>query len=448
MKGHIIVVGGGITGLHIAACLRKLVSGRITMITQDIGGLLSSYEDKGFRFDYGGHVYTPEDAQTKNLLIEAGAITHERKAVYLHHEGRVPYPVQDYADKLGIKLQRSKKYDPCTLHGWALNTFGPGFYEKFFNPFNRRVWTMDPIEMSSDWVKDRVKTPQEKKDKWGPNAIFLYAPGTQIIGKLKERTFGGSSPRVELLRGKVDEVDIARKRVYIVPETGHASWIDYDVLFWTGKLKKLSPQVGISADAFLYNRVLSLGIGLMDVVEAFGIEPFHWAYFDVRDIPHRVTLLSFYHHDMAPPGKDSLLVEFPVRWGYRDMPTWVAPILFSQRNFVEHEATHRNMPLRALQGTNIRLRKQDIDTCHVGMVDGYPIQTIGLRQIVAETKRRLMFHGVYTAGRWGSWGYFNINHCFADAEAAVNVAAQPIETNIENYLHARFYYAKESKARK
>ncbi|GAG24408.1 unnamed protein product, partial [marine sediment metagenome] len=170
MTENCVVAGGGFTGLYLAYLLGKQGM-RVTIMSSNIGGLIQSHEDEGFYFDFGGHVYTEQAPILNEIMTKAGAVRHERAAFYFSKKfGRVPYPVQDYADQLGIKIE-SSILEPslsADLTMWALATFGKQFYQKFFAPFNRRVWTMDPEKMASDWIGTRVKQPTEREENWGP----------------------------------------------------------------------------------------------------------------------------------------------------------------------------------------------------------------------------------------------------------------------------------------
>lgn len=432
MKSKVVIAGAGITGLRLAELLGKLGAEPL-VVSWDCGGLIEQYTDNGFHFDYGGHVYTPVDPGVRNLMEASGAIKHERNAVYLQKGKTIPYPVQDHVaiDSHDFSLVKSA----TNLQELGTYAFGKEFYENFFGPFNRRVWTVDPIEMDVDWIKNRVKLPAPQsgtREKWGPNATFLYAQGTSItLNLIKAANEAGAS----IVHGKIDDVDLERKRL-LVSNMQKARYIEYERLYWTLPLKKIAPHVGISSSAFLMNHVLSVGLGFRDILPY----NFHWAYFDVSLSPHRVTLLSGYHPKNSPNGKDSLLIEYPYRWPDYPLPRFFAPSLQMKTDYVMNEQVHRGVGVKVLENAELDIKPQMLEVASVGNAPGYPIPTRGIRKIVAETKRRLIPHGIYTAGRWGSWGYFNIDHCFKDAENAVAWAAVAGEDELEEYLYARFYY--------
>jgi hypothetical protein len=142
---------------------------------------------------------------------------------------------------------------------------------------------------------------------------------------------------------------------------------------------------------------------------------------------------------MAPSDKDSFLVEFPYRGDKRTMPPAIAAVLLQSRDnqTPQNMEVNRNVATSAWRATfGEQLHYSDIAVVTVGDTLGYPIPTVGIRNTVAEVKRRLMDKQVYCAGRWGSWGYFNLPHCFNDADAAYWA-----ESDMIRYLYSTFYYA-------
>lgn len=427
-----VIVGAGVTGLHLA---KLLGPEKPTVVSWGLGGLLRQHDNEGFVFDYGGHVYTCMDERINKLMEAVGAQRHERKAVYLHGSDckYVPYPVQDHAEQIGLTTppKASLLMAFHNLRDLGMAYFGEQFYKEFFAPFNRRIWCADPIEMDTDWIRNRVKLPAEKKEKWGPNAEFWYAPGEHIITRMYgEAQRAGASFYDE---SQVGALDLPNKILTLRSRNGQRDHeIRYKRLFWTASLKSIAYLVGISRDVFRNNGMMTIGIGLRDMLNW---EHFNWAYFDVRLRPHRVTWLSRYHPSMAPEGKDSLLIEIPFKWPDYPPPLYTQNIPFNLRNYVKHYRIRSDVVIRTCKDTNLLFDSKLIEVCSAGTTRGYPLQTRGLRSIVAETKRRLMKHDVFTAGRWGSWGYFNLDHCFDDAEAAVDA-----EKERDRYLYSRAYY--------
>ena len=65
----VAIIGGGITGLTCAYCLKKM-GNEVTVNekNQEIGGLASFFEKDGFVFDYGPHEFCTENPALVRIL--------------------------------------------------------------------------------------------------------------------------------------------------------------------------------------------------------------------------------------------------------------------------------------------------------------------------------------------------------------------------------------------
>ena len=85
----------------------------------------------------------------------------------------------------GLEEVISRDEKPANFDQWPLWNFGEGLCNIFMRKYNRKVWTVDPHEMNSVWVGERVAVPNVKQIKskiaslekeealkdsaWGPN---------------------------------------------------------------------------------------------------------------------------------------------------------------------------------------------------------------------------------------------------------------------------------------
>jgi protoporphyrinogen oxidase len=422
----VVVIGAGITGMTIADIMAAL-GRRVIVISPDVGGLISNTFSRGYKFDIGGHVYTPNDPDVVQLMEESGGVRHERKAFYVGGDGElIQYPVQSSAEQLGIELTGTGdgKYRGESLEQWAISVFGLQFYESWYRAFNRRVWSTDPSQMDSDWVAGRVQRPSEQKQGWGPNAKFIYAPGDQIIRTLQLRA---SKQDITFLSHKVAHVDIAQHLLH----TEAGATVHYAKLFDTTRL--------FTAPYGRANRIATVGVGLDHMIDA----DFNWVYTNLGVSAHRVTLLSRYHPSNAPEGKDSVIVEYPYA-SMSDLPGFLQKTTM----LTNHHAMawlDREAAADAVSSLGIKelahVGTDQVATAVVMDAIGYPVPTRGIRRVISELKSFLQNYDVYLAGRWGSHGYFNLDHCYSDARAAVGFACFGGPDDGEEYFRSSFYYA-------
>lgn len=395
----IVILGGGISGLVVAQQLEQ--QHEVIVISPDLGGLIQSFDVSGGRFDTGGHVYSAT-SKIAPFLRSIGAIEHQRKAFYFHKwKDLIPYPVQDFADQLDLKIQPAEAIDTANFGRLAYSLFGQDFCEKWFFPFNRRVWTSSPFDMDTDWMINRVKLPtQDPQPTWGPNQTFLYVPGSKIVDALQPKLW---------VEDRVVRIDIKNKCVTLLNSD---STIDFDILISTLPIETLCllsgqrrPQAGLP-----YNHVLSVGIMLDRKIEA----DFSWIYCDLASPAHRITLLSRYFPGNATDDRDSLLVEFP----YRGQAVDFYPELDKIRRAFEAK----------------------IAFTWVRHTLGYPIPRMSARYFVQQWKKQLPDY-VYSIGRWGSHAYYNIEHICHEAEATARlILGDATIDDIDDYTWGKFYY--------
>lgn len=416
-----LILGSGFTGLEIAT---RLPGAKI--IASDLGGLLQNIRVGDFGFDLGGHVYTLDNPDINQLMRESDAVIHPtRNAYYIYDkwENKIEFPVQNHADQLGITLGGDGNENPQNFAEYAMSVFGKDFCERFFFPFNSRVWTIAPSKMSFDWIDGRIKLPAEKDENWGMNASFAYAPGPNIVLALLKRTTG-----VDLVNAEI--LDINHTEHYVLTSVG------------SFKYKNLFDTTGKAFDRYvgrkelLRNYVLSVGLGFEKQLPF----DFHWAYGKIGAQVHRITLLSRYHPSLAPAGSDSLLLEIPIRD--------IFELRGESRLLVSDaidETSKISIALKLVEAAGLATAKEIesyMPTTFFSRVSrGYPIPTIGARKLVAEQKYRMAKRNAYSLGRWGSHGYFNLQHLVADVDATMKLfeAQDQIETIIPSYFPEYFF---------
>lgn len=49
--------------------------------------------------------------------------------------------------------------EQSSFEGWVLSRFGRPLYEMYFSPYNRKLWGLEPSELSADWASQRITVP-------------------------------------------------------------------------------------------------------------------------------------------------------------------------------------------------------------------------------------------------------------------------------------------------
>jgi protoporphyrinogen oxidase len=176
-KLFLAVLGGGTAGLGAAHLVAR--AGVSTQVIEKLpipGGLaLTRRTPDGYYHDLGGHrYYSPSRYLVpflKKLLGEELIWTPRKSRFYL--DGRFfDYPVRftDVARKLPIahsakmltdylveKLRSVKERKEESFADWVVHRFGRALYEFNFENYTRKVWGIEPSQISADWAALRIK---------------------------------------------------------------------------------------------------------------------------------------------------------------------------------------------------------------------------------------------------------------------------------------------------
>src|SRR6516225_3303674 len=200
----VLILGGGLAGLSTAFHLRRpwLLVEKETRV----GGLVRTETmHGGFRFDPTGHWLHLRDPGMKALvherLLPDGLVTVARRAAVFTRGvfTRFPYQVNTHglppeviAENLigfveaqcGESGRELREREPKNFEEFILRYMGAGFAKNFMIPYNRKLWTIAPSQLSAAWCGRFVPKPTLKEvvegalgigqDNIGYNASFLY----------------------------------------------------------------------------------------------------------------------------------------------------------------------------------------------------------------------------------------------------------------------------------
>lgn len=167
------ILGGGISGISLAAHLDEDVD--VLEKRARIGGLCGSVIDQGFTFDAAGpHIMFSKNKEVLNLMVSAlGENVHQRRrenkiwfkgrlVKYPFENDLASLPKEDTFDCLYGYINNPRANDtPRNLAEWSYKTFGAGISEKYFIPYNRKIWNYDPQKIGLEFVSRIPKPPME-----------------------------------------------------------------------------------------------------------------------------------------------------------------------------------------------------------------------------------------------------------------------------------------------
>ena len=426
----IVIVGGGITGLTLAAMLAERGHRTVVIEKEDTpGGLARSFHYDDFTFDIGPHRFHTVDKQVeafiKKILAADAKIIHRSSMV--RFEGHFfPWPLHPsykvfmrFPPKIALAAMRDLLFlfnqpPSVTFRDHIINMYGETLYRHFFQGYTAKFLGIVPEMTHPDWAKtgvdraiidSRVKMNSLGQLMLGmmdfrPKAEteFLYASNgiQQFTDNLVayQEALGG-----KVLCGRaVDAVGVEGDRIKSI-RVGRRTFRPSQVV-WTGSIHSLArvldlPRPGLRYLSLIcYNMMLSEG-------EHF---PFQWCYHGTADVRFsRVSIPANFDPANTPPGKRSMCVEVTCS---ADDELYTNPESGLER--VVHD-----MKREAL----LQADSEILDVRYEPIRWAYPIYQLDYREKVARFEQDVSrYRNLMLAGRLGRFWYNNMDHCI---EAAI-----------------------------
>lgn len=195
------ILGAGVTGLSVARFLKDYFDVEVLERNIVCGGIARTRDVNGIAYHVvGGHCFNSKYPEVLDFVFNKVLPKQEwneiKRVSKICISGKeYLYPIefsvkQIYRDNpaLGIKIagdflssEDDGTYD--NLEEWFFKKFGKTLAELYFIPYNKKIWGMDPQNMSPSWVKEKLPIPDkysffealvsEKVDNM-PHAHFYY----------------------------------------------------------------------------------------------------------------------------------------------------------------------------------------------------------------------------------------------------------------------------------
>lgn len=449
-----LIVGGGPSGL--SAGLHLADPDFLLAEKHDrTGGLCRSIIQDGFTFDYAGHIFFTNDKYVDGLFRDVlrGNFHEQRRESWVHlYDAYQRYPFQgnlyglppEVVKECLLGVIEASRHDaiasgnghangdrlprPANFLEWSRRTFGEGITRHFMQPYNFKVWGIDPARMSSDWIAGRVLTPSldeviegavaRGKGDDGPNARFGYP----LRGGC-EAFVAGLADRVRARGGSfatsrtLVKIDPKRKRAtFRVEDPGSTQarleTMGYETLYPSVPLPDLiraidgAPEaVRHAAEALPSTAVVcvNLGINREKVTEK------HWIYYPEgqdKFIFQRIFVQSNASPFAAPPGHSGLTFEIS-HSKYKPLP-------------VRGKRALIDACVSGLKRTDLWREGDEVVFEQVlGMPHAYIPFTPERQGNLDVINAYLHGQGIYPVGRFGEWKYLNQDGAILSAKRVV-----------------------------
>ncbi len=435
----IIILGGGLAGLSAAFFCRR--PWRLIEKTDRVGGLVKTEViADGFLFDPTGHWLHLRDREITRLVttewIPDGLVSIQRNAA-IYSRGvftRFPYQVNTYGlppevvsenligfieAQYGEGGRELREREPKNFAEFILRYMGAGFAKNFMIPYNRKLWTVEPSELSAAWCGRFVPKPNLKevvegalgigRNDIGYNASFLYPKegGIETLARSIARNTRGGEVSVYT---EPTSIDWKAKR--IVVSTGET--IAYSDLISTIALPVLvrclaAGPASVPAEVIAAAKRLRATTVTHVSVGARGPnrQPWHWIYLPEPEFKsYRIGSPSAVYPALAPMDCCSFYVEY------------------SHRGELSKEQCER-FAIDDLLRSQMIYRAEDILFAQANEIPhAYVLYDEQYGAAKAAILEFLEHAGIQTAGRYGQWEYSSMEDAIiAGRGSAQNLAA-------------------------
>lgn len=422
-----IILGGGVSGIALAAHLDDDVE--VFEKRARIGGLSGSIIDRGFTFDAAGpHIMFSKNKEVLSLMVRVlGENVHQkRRENKIWFKGRlVKYPFENDLASLppqdnfeciyGYLKNPQADSTPANLAEWSYATFGKGISEKYFIPYNRKIWNYDPEKLSLEFVSRIPKPPMED--------VLKSAIGIPTEGYLHQLFFyypieGGYESVVHAfakgVRGKIRTsakvTSVQKTATGWQIETADGERQTAATLVSTIPIHDLldiwrdAPDEARAAAARLrYNSLINVLIGC-DEDRGF---PYTAIYVpDPEILFHRLSFPQNFSERTVPPGGSALMAEITANAGDG---VWE----LTDEQVLERTLAH-------LEQMGFVDRKHVTVQRVVRFQYGYPVYDIDYRKNVTILRHSVESTGLRLLGRFAQFDYINSDVCVERALALAN----------------------------
>lgn len=404
---RVVVIGAGPAGIGAGIALGE--QGLVVDGCQELGGLCRTIEYDGAVFDLGGHSFHTPHPEIRDLVFNSLEMYEQKREARCYSHGEmIPYPFQAHFRQIGDSgVVQACADGLATADGgngagnfeeFIERRFGAGIARHFMLPYNRKVWGMDLMRLTADWVGERVAAPA------GANETFASIGGKrrplQADTTVAYPAQGGFGEILRALARRLQDLRLAKTVLRLDPIRRELIMEDQEVIRWSrvvstipiDKLFAILPDVP-TALAHDVSRLQFLSLALILVVINHPVDtsiqrvycaspemPFHKIVINHNSSPHLRSLPC--HGVMA---ELSYTDDKPLPHG--DL---TAPVIHS------------------LKSMGIINSVDEVRSTKVITVPyGYPVHTHEREKIVRRLRDWLEQRHIHTVGRFGEWAYIN-----------------------------------------
>ena len=400
----VAVIGGGVSGLSIAHCLKERYDVTVFEAASQPGGLIKCKRVGGNLYHVvGGHVFNSKRQDVLNWFWRffdrenEFVKTNRNASIFL--EKPIGYPIENHIYEMTDDLQKkiigdlimivqNGYHEPANFEDFLKYRFGNTMYELYFKPYNEKVWKRQLSDVPLSWLEGKLPMPTVEEIIFNN---FRKKEETEMVhSSFHYAKLNGSQFIAERLAKDLNVVYGTEIEKIYREKTGWTIQGDYfDMIIYTGNVKKI-PDI---LDAILFPEDLKKAIdnleyhGTTSVLCKTDQNPYSWIYMpDNKYLSHRIICTGNFADSNNAEGITSATVEFT--------------------DYIELDAILEN--LKQIPYTPKYIAHQYTQFT-------YPVQTANTRTVIQEIKDQLEQQEVYLLGRFAEWEYYNMDAAMGTA---------------------------------
>ena len=423
----VVILGAGLTGLSIAYHLEQnsFLDFAIFEKESTAGGLLRSFKQDDFTFDFTGHFLHISDQYFHNFLDKIVGfknlnLTNRNSAIYSNNIF-TPYPFQMNLAGLPTNVifdcvyefvnRKNKIKTPRSFYDWVLKYFGKGLGQHFFFPYNSKLLSYDLKKITPSWTgrfvpQTDLKTilwgalNKQKKSDIGYNGAFYY-PKKDGIQLLIDKLATKIKTKIKT-KYNAKKIDLKNKTVFF--ENGKKEKFEKLITtlplnnFLQSTTEKTNSSFKKAANKLLCNSVINFNLGF----DKANLTDKHWCYFPEKK--YSFYRIGFWHNICQKSAKKGCSAI------YGEVSYLPKTKTDKQLKSLTNKAITQSLKALGLKKSNIVTEKI------LQIPSAYVIYNFWREKYLKQLHKELNNLSIYSVGRYGEWKYSSMQEAVLDGK--------------------------------